>query len=207
MEFTVQASARKATDKPKALRRSGFIPAVMYGHDGTNAVSLSIPAKIAENLVQSASVNNSIITVEVPELSLTKKALLRRIQKDAMGSKLLHLNFFAISAQSSLTVTVPIYLQGNAVGVAVNRGHLEQMLNAIELNCKPDAIPEAVEIDITQYDIDSALHVNELTLPEGVAVAGDRDRIVFAITGGSTNATADTEAEADTPPTVVQTAE
>ncbi len=183
MEFNVQATPRGTHPKPNTLRRNGIIPAIMYGHDGTNGVSLSITAKDAENLVNAASVNNSIITIQVPELSLNTKALLRKIQKDALGSKLLHLSFFAISAQSSLTVTVPICLTGDAVGVAVNKGNLEQKLNSIELNCAPDAIPENVEIDITSFDIGDLLHANELVLPEGVTVAQDPERVVFAITG------------------------
>lgn len=188
MEFVIKASARAADSKPNALRRSGTTPSVMYGHDGTRALSISVSTKDAESLVSAASVNNSIVTVQVPELSLNTKALLRKVQRDPVSSKILHLSFFAVSAQSSLTVTVPIRLQGEAVGVVVNRGNLDQMLNAIELNCKPDSIPESLDIDISGFDLGSSLHVNELVLPDGVEVAGESDRIVFAISGTAPSA-------------------
>jgi large subunit ribosomal protein L25 len=197
MEFTIKATARGTDSKPNTLRRNGMVPAVMYGHDGTTALSITITAKDAETLVNNASVNNSIVTVQIPERSLNSKALLRKVQKDGMGNKIIHLSFFAVSAQSSLTVTVPIRLKGDAIGVAVNKGNLDQMLNVIELNCKPEAIPESIEIDITSYDLGSSLHVNELVLPEGVEVAGEQDRIVFSISGTAPDATAaETAAEA-----------
>ncbi len=195
MEFTIKATARGTDSKPNTLRRNGMVPAVMYGHDGTTALSITITAKDAETLVNNASVNNSIVTVQVPERSLNSKALLRKVQRDGMGNKIIHLSFFAVSAQSSLTVTVPIRLQGEAVGVAVNKGNLDQMLNAIELNCKPDAIPESIDIDISDYDLGSSLHVNALVLPDGVEVSGEQDRIVFSISGTAPAAPAE-EAEA-----------
>ncbi len=182
MEFTVQAISRTESSKPNTLRRNGMIPAVMYGHDGTNAVSISITAKDAEQLVQSASVNNSIINVQVPDLSLDCKALLRDIQTNALGSKLNHLSFFAIAAQASVHVTVPIYLKGQAIGVTLNKGNLDQSLNVVELQCAPDVIPASIDIDITNFDVGSALHVSELDLPSGVTVVGEHDRIVFSIT-------------------------
>ncbi|NJN29364.1 MAG: hypothetical protein HC824_02005 [Synechococcales cyanobacterium RM1_1_8] len=109
---------------------------------------------------------------------------------------MLHLSFFAVSAQSSIQVTVPIHLVGKSKGVELNGGTLEVMLSELELSCAPTGIPETVEIDITELNVGDSLHVHELTLPAGAVSVGEPDRLVLSITGKSTAADADDEAEA-----------
>ncbi|HEY9907578.1 MAG TPA: hypothetical protein V6D18_08210, partial [Thermosynechococcaceae cyanobacterium] len=58
MELTLECQTRPAGSKPNALRRSGLIPAVLYGHNGVESISLTVPAKAAEILVRDGSLNN-----------------------------------------------------------------------------------------------------------------------------------------------------
>ena len=71
MQITIDCHQRAAGSKPNALRRSGQIPAVLYGHNGTESLELTIDAKKAEFLVRDASVNNTLIDVNIPELPWT----------------------------------------------------------------------------------------------------------------------------------------
>lgn len=183
MEFTVQCESRDAAAKPKALRRAGQVPAVLYGHDGTNAVSLTVTAKIAETLLKSAAVNNSIISVQVPSLSLDCKSLLRDVQSDPANHQVLHLSFFAVSSQSSIQVTVPINTVGTSKGVELGGGSLDMMLSELEVSCSPSSIPETIELDITNLKVGSSIHVRDIVLPAGVVSVGEPDRLVLAITG------------------------
>ena len=196
MEFTVKCESRQPGAKPNAMRRSGQIPAVLYGHDGTNAVSLAVPAKTVEVLLKSVAINNSIVSVQVPSLSLDCKSLLRDVQCDPVSQKTLHLSFFSVSSQSSIQVTVPIHTVGVSKGVDQNGGTLEVMLSELELSCSPTNIPETVEIDITNLDVGDSLHVDELTLPAGAVSVGEPGRLVLSIAGKSTAVDSDDEAEA-----------
>jgi large subunit ribosomal protein L25 len=196
MEFTVQCESRQPGAKPNAMRRSGQIPAVLYGHDGTNAVSLTVPAKTVEVLLKSVAINNSIVSVQVPSLSLDCKSLLRDVQSDPVSQNPLHLSFFSVASQSSIQVTVPIHTVGTPKGVEFGGGTLEVMLSELELSCSPTNIPETVEIEVTHLKVGDSLHVDELTLPEGAVSVGEPGRLVLSITGKSSGVDADDEAEA-----------
>lgn len=104
MELSIECSPREATVNPRALRREGLLPAVLYGHNGTESVSLTVNEREAEKLVKAASVNKTLINVNVPGLPWSGKALLREVQTHPWKSKLYHLSFFYVeSAQAENT--------------------------------------------------------------------------------------------------------
>jgi large subunit ribosomal protein L25 len=80
MDVTVECQKRPEGSKPRALRRSGLIPAVLYGHKGAESIALTIGAKDAETLLKKATVNNTLVQVKIPDLSWSGKALIREVQ-------------------------------------------------------------------------------------------------------------------------------
>jgi len=198
MELTLECQTRPAGSKPNALRRSGLIPAVLYGHIGAESVALTIPAKTAEILVRDASLNNTLVEINVPELPWRGKALLREIQTHPWKGNLHHLSFFSVGSQETLDVDVPIHTVGESPGVKTGGGSLDIELTELHVRCAPNAIPEVIEIDISNMTIGDSIHVHELALPEGVTSLGEPDRVVLMISGpsGSGAASEDEEAEA-----------
>ena len=95
MPLTIECQKRAPGTKPNALRQSGLTPAVLYGHNGTESLALTIPTKQAEFLVRDAAVNRSVIEVNVPDASLITKAVLREVQAHPWKGSLYHLSFFA----------------------------------------------------------------------------------------------------------------
>ena len=195
MQITIDCHKRAAGSKPNALRRSGQIPAVLYGHKGTESLELTIDAKKAELLVRDASVNNTLIDVNIPELPWTGKALLREIQVHPWKRYLYHLSFFSVSAESVLEITVPLHFVGEAYGVKQESGVMESELTELTVRCLPDRIPESIEIDVTDLKVGDALHVHELPLPEGVTAQGEASRVVVMISATRAG-TGETAAEA-----------
>jgi len=195
MQITIDCHKRAAGSKPNALRRSGQIPAVLYGHKGTESLELTIDAKKAELLVRDASVNNTLIDVNIPELPWTGKALLREIQVHPWKRYLYHLSFFSVSAESVLEITVPLHFVGEAYGVKQESGVMESELTELTVKCLPDRIPESIEIDVTDLKVGDALHVHELPLPEGVTAQGEASRVVVMISATRAG-TGETAAEA-----------
>jgi len=195
MELTLECQTRPAGSKANALRRAGLIPAVLYGHKGGESVSLTVKAKTAELLVRDASVNNTLIQVNVPELPWKGKALLREVHSHPWRGYVYHLSFFSVGSQESLDVDVPIHLVGEATGVKNSGGSIDQGLTELQVRCAPDLIPESIEIDVTDLDVGDSLHVHELTLPKGVAVLGEPDRVVVTVLAPSSAVAAEAAEE------------
>ena len=197
MEITIECQQRPAGSKPNSMRRNGLIPAVLYGHKGAESLSLAITAKNAEKLLKEASLNNTIIDLSIPDLSWTGKTLLREVQTHAWKDEVYHLSFFAVSAQASVDVEVPLHYTGTPAGVKLAGGLLDPVMTEITLRCKPDSIPEAIEVNVSELQIGDALHVGELSLPEGVLALSEPNQVVVSVlppqkddTGGEGAATA-----------------
>ncbi|PZO47720.1 MAG: 50S ribosomal protein L25, partial [Phormidesmis priestleyi] len=117
MDLTIDCTQRASDEKPKKLRREGTLPAVLYGHDGKNSVALKLSNYEAEALLRKATVNKSVITVNVTDLPWKGKVILREVQKHPWKNKIHHLSFFSISSQSEIEVSMPINFVGEAIGV------------------------------------------------------------------------------------------
>jgi large subunit ribosomal protein L25 len=98
MKLTIDCQKRPAASKPNALRRSGLIPVVLYGHNGLESLELTVEAKAAEFLVRDASVKKTVIQVNVPDLSWSGKAYLQEVQAHPATRVLYHLSFLAVAA-------------------------------------------------------------------------------------------------------------
>ncbi|MBD1850254.1 50S ribosomal protein L25/general stress protein Ctc [Leptolyngbya sp. FACHB-711] len=183
MELTIECQKRPEGSKPNAMRREGQLPAVLYGHNGAESVSLVMDLKAAELLVKKASLNNTLITLNVTDLPWSGKALLREVQAHPWRGSLYHLSFFSVGQQEFLQVTVPLHFVGTAIGVKQEGGALDTVLNGLEISCAPGDIPETIEVDISDLHAGDTIHVNQLQLPESITVLGDPDRVVVKVLG------------------------
>ena len=181
MKISVECKSRPEGSKPRALRREGLIPAALYGHDGANSMSLVIPAKEAQTLLKNAAVNNTLVDLKVPDASWKGKALIREVQAHPWRKTLHHLSFFTVSADQQVQIVVPIVLVGEAAG-SKEGGVVEQIMTELNISCSADSIPESIEIDVTNFEVGSIMHVNEIVLPQGVdEVLDDSERTVVTV--------------------------
>jgi large subunit ribosomal protein L25 len=95
MSLTIECQKRPENSKPNALRRSGMLPANLYGHNGTESISLVVDTKSVERLLKKAAVNKTEIEVNIPDLSWNGKAVIREVQTHPAKGSLYHLSFFA----------------------------------------------------------------------------------------------------------------
>lgn len=201
MAVTVECQSRPEGSKSKALRRDGLIPAALYGHNGAESVSLTIEAKVAEKLLKEASINNTLVDLNVPELSWKGKTILREVQTHPWKpTNVYHISFFAVAAQDSLDLVVPLNFVGDAYGVKQEGGMLDLVITELPIQCAPDNIPESIEINVSDLKVGESLHVRELVLPPGVTPQVDPERTVVTILAPRVSATlAEEEAEATSP--------
>lgn len=192
MSIAIECQKRPEGAKPRALRREGLLPVSLYGHQGAESMSLTVATKTAETLLKNASINNTLVDVSVPDVSWKGKALIREVQSHPWRRTLYHLSFFAIGGQASVEVVVPINLVGDSVGVK-NGGILDQIMTETTVQCAPESIPESIEIDVSDMEVGTTLHVDEISVPAGVTIMDEARRTVFSIVTPTMPQTEETE--------------
>ena len=195
MEVTVECQKRPEGTKTKALRREGLIPAVLYGHKGTESVSLTIDVKTAQQLLKYASINNTIIDLNVPDISWNGKTIIREVQSHPYKPLLYHLSFFSVEAHGSIDVEVSLNFVGEPVGVKIDGGILEPIVTELGIRCKPDRIPESLDIDVSKLHIGESLQLKQITLPEGVEAVGEADLVLVSVATSRTAKSTGAEGE------------
>ncbi|WAL60362.1 50S ribosomal protein L25/general stress protein Ctc [Thermocoleostomius sinensis] len=194
MELTLDCKKRPEGSKPNALRREGRLPAVLYGHKGNESVAITVDAKAAQMLLKKASVNNTLVNLNVADLPWRGKTLIREVQTHPWRDDIYHLSFFSVGAQESLQVTVPLHYVGTPVGVKNEGGALDTVLTELEVSCSPDNIPDTIEVDVSNLHAGDSLHINQLKLPANVEVVADGELVVATVLGKGGQVTAEAEA-------------
>ncbi|MBD0269962.1 50S ribosomal protein L25 [Pseudanabaena sp. FACHB-2040] len=94
MELTIECSKRDPKSKPNALRRQGLLPAVLYGHDGANSISLTVNEREMSTLLRKAKVQETPIMVNIPDLSWNGEAIVQEVQTHPWKKEIYHISFF-----------------------------------------------------------------------------------------------------------------
>jgi large subunit ribosomal protein L25 len=154
------------------LRRSGRLPAVLYGH-GEEPVSLTLAADQFE-----ASLRHGAKVVDL-DGAATGKALLQDVQWDVFFQNVLHVDLLRVRAGEKVKVEVPIELKGEAPG-ANEGGVVEQVLHSIEIEVSLDVIPEKLHVSIKNLQVGGHLTVKDIyDLPPGAELVDvDDDMMV-----------------------------
>lgn len=181
MELTVECQKRPEGSKPRALRRAGLIPAVLYGHNKTESISLTLKAKTVELLLRDGSVNNTLIDLKVTDIPWSGKTLLREVQTHPWKNFPYHLSFFAVAAHGDLDVEVPLHFVGEAVGVKVDGGILDPVMTSLQVRCAPDKIPDAIEVNVSELNVGGSVHISDLVLPAGVTALSEPAQLVVSV--------------------------
>ncbi len=172
--ITAQARVGNGSQTARKLRRQGLVPAVLYGHK-EETLSLSVAIDELRSAVRHGA---RVVDLKTP--ARQEKALIKELQWDHLGKELLHADFYRVSADQRISLSVRLELRGTAPGVAAG-GSLNQPLHTLNIECLAIKVPESIRVPIGELQIGSAVHVRELTLPEGVKVLDDPDAIVVQV--------------------------
>lgn len=172
--LNVQARTGHGTREARRLRRQGMVPAVVYGH-GEKTISLSVPG---EDL--SRAIHKGARVVDLSRDGSVEKALIRDLQWDPLGHDIFHVDFSRVSADERVVLDVKIELRGTAPGVTAG-GVLVQPLHNLEVECPVIAVPDSIRVNIGELQLEQAIHVKDLKLPEGVIAKTDPDAIVVQV--------------------------
>lgn len=192
------AHSRHQTGKGVArqLRRSGQIPAVLYGHG--ESVAIAVDDKTLSLIRHSESGENTIIDLVIdgdrPE---TCNAILREVQIDAVTQSQLHADFYRVLMDEPITVTVPLeFINEPEDRLRAAQAVLTLSLREVEVQCLPRDIPDAIVVDLEDLELGDVLHVGILKLPPGVTLLTDAEETVVTTSMSAAAAAAAEEAEA-----------
>ena len=177
MAEVLNVSVREKTGKRnnRRLRRSGSIPAILYGH-GEECVSLTVPADQLNAVIRRGS--------RMVELQggASESALIRELHWDTYAQYVLHVDFTRVSADERIEVTLTVELRGEAPGAKAG-GIVEQVVREINVECLASAIPEKLTLRIGTLELDSSLTAVDIERIEGVKLLiADKTTIAHCVT-------------------------
>ena len=186
-EFEIVAEPRTLQGKgaSRRLRRDGKVPAVVYG--GSKAPE-SIQVQHHELLHHSENeaFYSHILTLKTD--SGSERVVLKDMQRHPYKTEILHMDLLRVAEDEKLTMRVPLHFinEDKAVGVKQGGGIVNHVINELEIVCLPKDLPEYIEVDVIDLNVDEALHLGDLKLPEGVessalAHGGDPSQPVVAV--------------------------
>jgi large subunit ribosomal protein L25 len=179
--FTVEAEPREDFGKNNARRTrvAGRIPGVVYGGGGP-VIPVSVDPIGIRTILHSETGHNSIFTLNVRGKA-PARAMIRDWQADPIKGGLLHVDLVRIALDAKLKLKVAIHITGEAKGVKLDGGVFEFLLREVELECLPDDIPEAINVDISALGLGQSLRVSDLKVGEKVKVLTDAKTVVAHI--------------------------
>ena len=146
----------------KALRRSGQIPAVVYGRK-TPPQSLEVNARQLENLIHHSASENLLVDLVVQDDARPKRlALVQEIQHHPLTGKMLHVDFHEVAEDEKVTIQVPVETVGEAEGVKNEGGVLERVLFKIRVRGLPKDLPEQIVVDVSSLKVGQTIHLGKI---------------------------------------------
>ena len=178
IQISLAGDARTEGGKGAArrLRRSGRIPATLYGAQ-RDPVSLSLDPRQVLQILHSEAGHNTIFNLAVTG-GETTAAMLVDWQREPLKGRLLHVDLKRIAMDRAMRVRIPVHVQGEAAGVKLQGGVLEVVTREVEIECLPDRIPEHLTVDVSGLALGQNLRVSDLKLGEGQRMLTEGDRML-----------------------------
>ena len=168
-DFVVKATSRTAqgSSASRRLRREGKVPTILYG-GGEAPQMLAVDHNELLHHLEHEAFYSHILQVNVD--GTEQRAVLKDLQRHPSKPYVLHMDLMRIVAGQKIRMTVPLHFVGEkqAPGIKDEGGVLDRMRNDLEIECLPKDLPEFIEVDVSGLGLNDSIHLEELTLPEGI---------------------------------------
>ncbi len=180
--LVLKAEPRTVTGRRpvRRLRRTGLIPAVLYG-PGVEPRNLQVRALDVERVLRAGG-TTQLVDLEIEGEKRPFKVLIRELQRHPVKRSLLHVDFVQVSLKEKLEVEVPIVLVGESPAVAAGIGTVNQVLDTLAVLCLPTDIPSQIEVDLSALTQENdVIRAADIALPERVELAEEPDAAVVVL--------------------------
>ncbi|MFH0811092.1 MAG: 50S ribosomal protein L25 [Pseudomonadota bacterium] len=171
----IEARQTQGKNAARALRRRGLIPGVIYGANNTSNM-VQIDPKQMRVVLRAGGAENVPFEISMDDGRQTT-VMLKEIQIDPVTRVPLHVDLWELTKGKKIEVEVAIHVTGIALG-SEKGGILQQVMRALPVECLPEDIPEAIEVDVRGLDIGHSLHVRDLQLPGTLKAKADPEQTV-----------------------------
>ena len=158
----------------KALRKEGKIPTNYY-YSGQENVNLAIDRKVFRQAIHSGS-----HIFEIEQEGESQYVMIKEVQYHPVNDEIIHIDLMRVRRDVKMTISVPIILEGTAVGVKEG-GILTQNLQTLEISCLPSDVPEHIIVDVTEFELNHVMNVGEIKVPDNIDIVTAEDMDVLAI--------------------------
>ena len=168
IKISAEARTEQGTGAVRRLRRAGMIPGSVMKMNKAGTELIKLPEHAFMLAMRGRTGKQVLVTLDMNGTEVP--ALLREMQNDVLKGTPIHVDFSEVSLTQKVRITVPLYLVGEAKGVKIGGGVLEQTLRAIDIDVLPTDIPEKFDVDVSALDLDQTLFVRDLNLGEKYTV-------------------------------------
>ncbi|MEA2013267.1 MAG: 50S ribosomal protein L25 [Verrucomicrobiota bacterium] len=172
---TLNAKSRKKGTKGdvNALRRDGYIPAIMYGGDQD-------PSLMSVKRIDYRTVADHHGLIKLICEDSEHDVIIRDSQPNYLEGRMLHLDFQEIKKGQKITVSIPLHSVGEPAGLKEG-GQLSQILYDVEIFCTPADMPESIEVDVSELHLNQSISISDLPQIKGVEYLQDENSPIFAV--------------------------
>ena len=197
LETVVIATPRASRGKNEArrTRKSGMIPAIVYGAF-KDPQAVSVNPKDILKIIRSKSGHNAIFDVEIAGIEKTP-VIVADEQYEPVKGTLMHIDLKRIDLTRKLRLFVPVHVHGESKGVKQQGGILDVVTRQVEVECVPDDIPNEFSVDVTELMMGQNIRVSELPVKEGLRILTPGDAVVAHVVGIKEEAVAEVAAVAE----------
>lgn len=182
----LKASARPDAGKgaARAVRRLGQVPGVIYGGDKP-PMSIAVSDKELRLRIFAGHFLTTIFDLEID--GTKHRVIPRDYQLDPVKDLPLHVDFMRLGEGATIRVSIPVHVRNAETAPGVKRGGAVNIVtHAIEVRCPADAIPDAIEVDLADLDINGSVHLSTVGLPPNVhpVTSGDLTLVTIVAPSG-----------------------
>ena len=178
IKISAEARTEQGTGAVRRLRRSGQIPGSVMKMKKGGTELIKLPEHAFMLAMRGRTGKQVLVTLDMNGTEVP--ALLREMQNDVLKGTPIHVDFSEVSLSEKVRITVPLRLVGEATGVKLGGGVLEQVLRTIDIDCLPTDIPEKFDVDVTALGLDQTLFVRDLQLGEKYTIV-TRGELALAV--------------------------
>ena len=170
-QFEISADARELKGKgaSRRLRRTGFIPGILYGA-GKDPVNIQLEHNSVVKHTEVEAFYSHILTLQLP--SGDERVVLKDMQRHPYRELILHMDFLRVDESEKLAMRVPLHFVNEEACAGVKAGGVvSHVLTELDILCLPRDLPEYIEIDVGGLDLGDSIHLSDVSVPSGVEIA------------------------------------
>lgn len=194
VEFAINVKTGSGKGNARKVRAGGLVPGIVYGYN-TSPAMVTFDERDLVKALSTPAGRNVFLRFSTSEPALNgSRALVKELQVNPLKRSFTHADFFMIDPNREIHAMVPVKLTGNSTGVKLG-GIMQIAMREIPVLCKPDFLPESIEIDVTELNLGDSIHVNDITPPEGVQFQAPPKAAICAVVSPTEEGEAKKEGE------------